>query len=116
VKLLADENIDASVVEALRADGHDVLYVAEMQRGIDDEQVLSLAQSTQSILLTEDKDFGFLVYRQRKVTGGVVLVRLPGVPNDAKADLVKQSIRNHAEKLSNAFSVISPGFMRIRTI
>jgi predicted nuclease of predicted toxin-antitoxin system len=116
LKLLADENIDASIVHALRADGHDVLYVVEMQPGVDDDQVLREAESTRSVLLTEDKDFGFLVYRQRKITSGVLLIRLAGLSNDAKAEIVRESVRKHSAKLENAFSVMSPGYMRIRTI
>jgi len=116
VNFLADENIDASVVDALRVARHTVLYIAEMSSGVDDEEVLRLATSTQSILLTEDKDFGILVYRLKKATGGVVLVRLAGLSSDAKAEIIATSISNHADKLAHAFTVISPGLVRIRIL
>jgi len=116
LNFLADENVDSSIVYVLRDEGHAVLYVAEMERGIDDERVIDLANSTRSILLTEDKDFGVLVYRQKKVTGGIVLIRLAALSSDAKAEIVKTSFRAHSAKLENAFSVVSPGFMRIRNL
>lgn len=43
MRLLADESVDAPVVAALRAAGHDVVFVLESYRSIPDEQVLALA-------------------------------------------------------------------------
>jgi hypothetical protein len=40
MKLLIDESVDRQIVERLRQDGHDVLYVAEMDPGISDDAVL----------------------------------------------------------------------------
>lgn len=40
MNFLADEGVDKQIVERLRRDGHDVLYVAEMEPGITDEIVL----------------------------------------------------------------------------
>ncbi len=77
MNLLADESVDGSIVERLRLDGHRVLYGAEMQRSVDDEVVFELANSEKAILITEDKDFGEIVYRLGRVALGVVLLRLP---------------------------------------
>ncbi|MDQ3298485.1 MAG: DUF5615 family PIN-like protein [Myxococcota bacterium] len=40
---IADENVDAPIVARLRADGGDVLSVAELEPGIDDGRVLAIA-------------------------------------------------------------------------
>lgn len=63
--LVADENVDAGIVSALRDASDAVTYVRESDPGIDDEQVLRLAESQGALLLTSDKDFGELVFRQR---------------------------------------------------
>ncbi len=39
MNLLADECCDALVVDGLRRDGHDVVYVKEIARGTDDNTV-----------------------------------------------------------------------------
>ena len=39
VKIVADENVDKEIVDRLRADGHDVLFIAEDDPGIDDQTV-----------------------------------------------------------------------------
>jgi hypothetical protein len=56
--LLADENVDAPIVAALRAGGHHVDYVRDLDPGVDDYTVLALANADNALLLTSDKDFG----------------------------------------------------------
>ena len=80
MKCVADENVDSAIETALRSAGHDVWYVAEEARGILDDEVLRRAADENALLLTSDKDFGDLVFRQGKSDSGVLLIRLAGVP------------------------------------
>ena len=114
MKFVADEDIDRPIVEHLRQRGHAVWYVAEMEPGIADETVLDLARQEGALLLTADKDFGELVFRQRRLTFGVILLRLEGLSLGKKAEIVGAGIQQHLEELTEKFTVISPGFMRIR--
>ena len=68
MNFLADENVDRQIVHRLRERGHVMLYVLEMDPGVSDDVVHNLANESQSLLLTADKDFGELVFRQRRVT------------------------------------------------
>ena len=45
MNLVADEGIDRPVVERLRQDGHQVVYVAELSPSIPDEEVLRHANT-----------------------------------------------------------------------
>ena len=65
--LVADENVDAPIVAALRGADHRVIYARELHPGIDDARVLEMANSHGALLLTSDKDFGELVFRQRSL-------------------------------------------------
>ncbi len=61
LRFLADESCDFTVVRALRSKGYDVLAVSEyMQRSVD-RDLIEQAHHENRILLTEDKDFGWLV-------------------------------------------------------
>ncbi len=62
MRFLADESCDFAVVRALRAAGHDVLAIAELTPRAEDDAVTDLAVREERLLLTEDKDFGRLVY------------------------------------------------------
>jgi predicted nuclease of predicted toxin-antitoxin system len=114
MNLLADESVDQPVVDRLREDGHEVFSIAEMEPSISDEAVLAIANQRGAVLLTADKDFGELVFRQGRVSAGVLLMRLAGLSPATKATMVSAVIREHTSELSHAFTVVSPGMIRIR--
>ena len=111
---MADESVDRQIVDRLRKGGHFLWYIAEMEPGIPDEAVFELANRENAVLLTADKDFGEIVFRQRRLTTGVVLVRLAGLPPMTKAHIVASTIEKHAAELPEAFAVITPSGVRIR--
>jgi predicted nuclease of predicted toxin-antitoxin system len=114
MNFLADEGVDFPVVQRLRSDGHEVLYVAEMDPGISDEKVLAVANERNTLLLTADKDFGELVYRLHRISAGVLLMRLAGLSPASKAELVSSVVRGHGGQLMYTFTVITPGMVRVR--
>ena len=116
MNLLADESIDKPIVDRLRQDGHSVLYIADFAPSIDDDTVLQRANQNSALLITADKDFGELVFRQGRIHVGVVLVRLANLPSQAKARIVSTVFARHRNELLNAFSVISPERVRIRPV
>ncbi len=110
---LADESCDFAVVRALRGAGHDALAVADVSPRADDEQVLELARQEQRILLTEDKDFGRLVYADQQATGGVILIRYPaGWRSPLPGDVV-QLVADRGNDLVGRFVVMRPGRYRL---
>jgi predicted nuclease of predicted toxin-antitoxin system len=115
MNLLADEGVDKQIVVRLREEGYSVSYVAEMAPGISDDIVLELANKEGSILLTADKDFGDLVFRLRRLSAGVVLIRLAGLAPTRKAAIVTSVISKHSQELAKAFTVITPTGVRIRS-
>jgi predicted nuclease of predicted toxin-antitoxin system len=114
MKILADEGVDKPIVDQLRQDGHSVAYISESDPGASDDTVLELANKNSAVLLTADKDFGELVYRLRRVSKGVILIRLSGLSTEAKTKIAATAIKEHADELENAFTVISPDSIRIR--
>ncbi|MBI3941592.1 MAG: DUF5615 family PIN-like protein [Chloroflexi bacterium] len=114
MKLVADESVDRQIIQRLRQDGHEVVYIAEIEPGISDEKVLEIANDTAAVLLTADKDFGELIYRQKLVSAGVLLLRLAGLPPLEKAETVSLAIDQHHSELLSSFAVISSRAIRIR--
>ncbi len=114
MNFFADESVDQPIISRLRADGHLIEAVSEMDPGIQDDEVLERATTQGSLLLTADKDFGELIYRQRLASMGIVLIRLSGLPAQVKANIVSKAIQYHADELWNAFSVIEHSQVRIR--
>src|SRR5579872_3690748 len=76
MKILADENIARDVVAWLRASGNDVLFAAEEHPGAADTNWANRAEQEQRVILTADKDFGELIFRDGLTSHGIVLLRL----------------------------------------
>ena len=116
MNFFVDESIDRQIVSSLRRDGHAVRYVAKMEPGISDDMVLDLANEEADVLLTADKDFGELVFRQGRLAPGIMLVRLAGLSPARKAEVVASAINQHSGELPGAFAVLTPRSFRIRRL
>lgn len=114
MNLVADESVDGQVVAALRVAGHEVVYIAELTPGIPDQDVLSQSLTHKALPITADKDFGELVFRQRLVHHGVLLLRLAGLPSAEKAALVPRFLESHGNQIQRGLAVASPDTVRIR--
>lgn len=113
LRFLADEGCDFAVVRALRAAGFDVLAVAEtMQRSVDSD-LMERAWRDQRILVTEDKDFGWLVFVAHADSAGVILIRYPGNARQSLAASIVDLVRSHGSQLSGAFVIMQPGQIRV---
>jgi len=102
MRFLADECCDAALVNALRQDGHDVVYAIESLRGATDDELLTCAFSERRFLLTEDKDFGELVYRFRRPACGIVLMRFDVADRALKIPRLRYLLSQEAGRLSGA--------------
>jgi predicted nuclease of predicted toxin-antitoxin system len=116
MNFLADESVDRPIVERLRQEGYHVSYIVELEPGMSDDAVLQLANKEAALLLTADKDFGEMVFRQRLHMHGVVLIRLAGVTPVRKAEIVALAVREHLTELPRSFAVIMPGIFRVRRV
>ncbi len=114
MNLVADEGIDRDIIKWLRKDGHSLWSVAEIMPSISDEEVLKISENQSALLLTSDKDFGELVFRQKLAYYGIVLIRLSGLSSNSKSDIVCSVFREHGKRMIKGFTVISPQNIRIR--
>lgn len=113
LKFLADESCDFAVVRALRAKGYDVLAVSETTSRSVDREVIEQSRREQRTLLTEDKDFGWLVFASHAESAGVILIRFPGNARAALAQTLERLVEEHSSEIANTFVVVQPGQIRI---
>lgn len=76
MKFLIDECTGPAVVKWLRGLNYDVFSVYDEARGLDDESIIEKANQEDYVLITNDKDFGELVFRMKKPHKGIILLRL----------------------------------------
>lgn len=113
MRFLADESCDFAAVRALRAAGHDITAVKDVLAGRPDEEVIQLALKESRVLLTEDKDFGQLVYASSMKSPGVIFIRFPASARQAMAKTVVGLVEKNADKIEGRFVVVQPGRIRI---
>ncbi len=113
MRLLADESLDFIIVRTLRAANHDVLAVSDILPRADDVDVMNLAVRKARIVLTEDKDFGQLVYAYGQKTLGVILLRYPRSARKQTSEDVLRLVEQYGDSLYGCFVVVQPGRIRI---
>ena len=113
LRFLADESCDFAIVRALREYGHDVFAVSEVMNRSDDRELIEQSHREKRILLTEDKDFGWLVYASHADSSGVILIRFPGNARRSLVESVRQVVEEQSARLNEAFVVVQPGHIRI---
>lgn len=116
MRWLADECVSAPLVQRLRDAGHDVGYMAEAGPGTLDADVLRRACDQDRVLLTEDKDFGDLVFRSRMAAPGVVLLRLAPENGPAKWLRLKAAIAEFGDRIPGRYIVIEARRFRSRPL
>ena len=114
MRFLADESVEALVVETLRGAGHDVVAVFDVSPGADDATVLSHAQAARRILVTNDKDFASLAFLQGQASSGIVLVRLGSIHSAAKAVRVLEVAQGLGTALEHVMTVVEAESVRRR--
>jgi len=113
MKVLANENLPRDAVEALRRDGHDVLWARTDMPGVPDPQIMARARAEGRVLLTFDKDFGELAFRSGLVAPcGIILFRLGSRSPSEAASAVLTVVRAR-EDWSGHFAVVEPGRVRL---
>jgi predicted nuclease of predicted toxin-antitoxin system len=116
LRWLADECIDAALVLQMRQSGHDVLYAAEMASGASDPMILGHARTELRLLLTEDKDFGDLVFRSGQAVPGIVLLRIEPQQAQIKWPRLAAAIAHFGEALRGRYVVVEPARFRSRPL
>ncbi len=87
--------------------------VGDVTSRSNDAELIAQAARERRVLITEDKDFGWLVYVSHADSAGVILIRFPGNARRALAPAVIQLVQEHGESLIRAFVVMQPGVIRI---
>lgn len=74
--ILADENISSSLIINLKNYNFKVLSIRDDYRGINDIDIIELAIKLNSLILTEDSDFGEWIFSHKQKSTGVLYLRL----------------------------------------
>lgn len=114
--ILADENIDDQITEAIRAIGIEVYSIAETHSGIEDEEIIKLSKNPPRIILTEDKDFGEWVFAHGVKDISVILLRYKFTDTERMIQVVTDLLNRKINDLAGKFTVVTVDKIRIRDL
>jgi predicted nuclease of predicted toxin-antitoxin system len=107
MRFLVDECTGPTVATWLREQGYEVYSVFETARGITDDEVLRIAADEGWILVTNDKDFGEMIFRERRTHRGVIFLRVSDERSANKIAVLKRLIENYSTRLPNQFVTVT---------
>ena len=107
MRFLVDECTGSKVAQWLRDENYEVFSVFDESRGMMDNEILAKAFSENWILITNDKDFGEMVFRERRNHHGVVFMRLEDERAANKIEVLRKLLEGYAEKLPEEFVVVT---------
>ncbi|MDX9956326.1 MAG: DUF5615 family PIN-like protein [Anaerolineae bacterium] len=114
MKFLVDHNVGRGVALALLVDGHDALFVGDVDLHMPDTAILAWAVSEQRILITQDHDFGALVYQSGQCHAGILLLRMGEARRAERIAVLRWILDNYAIELPQHFTIYENGRLRIR--
>lgn len=112
MRFLVDECTGPAVARWLSDQSHEVFSIYEEARGMADNDVLNKAYSEDWILITNDKDFGEKVYREKQPHHGVIFLRLQDERAAAKIDAIDKLLYQYEDQLVNTFVVVTEAQVR----
>ena len=113
MRFVVDAGVGASVEQLLRNLAHFVVAIRDIDPHLPDTEVLALARLHEAIVVTMDKDFGELVFREATLHHGVLLLRLEEATGPERAGIVRLILEQHGAELPGRFSVFQHDRLRI---
>lgn len=107
LKFLANVNIEKPITDFLTKNGFDVKLVTDIDKRMPDVNVCKIANNEQRVILTNDKDFGEIVYLQKMVSYGIILLRIQKQNSFEKITLLEKLLNNYSEKIINHFVIVT---------
>jgi predicted nuclease of predicted toxin-antitoxin system len=112
IKFVADVNIEKAIIDHLTENKYDVKWIPDYDCEILDEELLNLANTEKRILITNDKDFGELTFLQKRISTGIILLRIRGQKAQDKVKLLDKLLQKYSDKLPGHFVVITKNKIR----
>ena len=113
MRFLVDECTGSKVAHWLGEEGHEVFSVFDEARGLSDKQILEKAVAEDWLLVTNDKDFGEKIFREKIPHKGIILIRLDDERAEIKIKVLQRLLSTFGGSLKNQFIVVTEKSVRV---
>ncbi len=107
MRFLVDECTGPNAADWLSTQGYEVFSAHTQSRGASDEFLIRQAFSENWILITNDKDFGEKVYRERLPHRGVIFLRLEDERAANKIRVLEKLLAQYADQIADKYVVVT---------
>jgi len=114
--IVLDENIEAYWINLLRKHEHQIISIAESYPGISDREVMQIVEENKELLITEDKDFGELVFAYGFKNVSIIFLRYDQPEYHQIENAFLGCVKKYAASTINKFITISKTKIRVRGI
>ncbi|MCE9634101.1 MAG: DUF5615 family PIN-like protein [Planctomycetes bacterium] len=116
--LLLDQGVPRGAASLLRADGHEVVHVADVGHAASpDDVILAVARSTGRVVVTLDADFHALLAASGARSPSVIRIRIEGLRAREMVDVVREVILRCGSDLRSGAAVsVRPGRIGVRSL
>jgi predicted nuclease of predicted toxin-antitoxin system len=111
-----DENVETFWLELVKGKGYKIFSIKENHPGISDKEVLEIAKSLGGLLITEDKDFGELIFSYGIEGVSVLLMRYDQPQYELIEKSVLKCLEEHFNDPDTCFITITKNKIRTRRI
>lgn len=114
--IIFDENVDQFFIKQLKKKNYDFISIRELHPGISDNEVIEITKSYKGLLITEDKDFGELVFSHNISDCSVILLRYNKQDYEKISNNIIDVLEKYYQKPNHYFIAITKNKIRIRKI
>lgn len=112
--IVADESIDLAIVKELINRGYEVYSILLNNFGINDQNVLEIANEKAAFLITEDKDFGEIAFRFETKHFGILIKRINDLERIERPKYVCDLFEKYFDEMKGNFSVLNSKRLKIK--
>jgi len=92
--------------------GYDTIFVGDAMPTATDEEILDKAEKENRVLISDDKDFGELIFKLNRPSSGVILFRTLTTDPEKRFEMIKDIL----DKAKGKFIIVSESGNRIREL
>lgn len=113
MRFLVDECTGKKLCLLLEEKGHNMFFVGDIMPSAPDKEVIKKAADENRVLITDDKNFGEVVFKLGRPTKGVILLRIDPVPKK-RIEAITHLLKNY--RVRDRFIVLKEGAVRSRKV
>lgn len=112
-KFIVDECTGPAVAKWVSSQGYETISIYDSFRGKSDIDILAMATNSGFVIITNDKDFGEMIFKEKLNHNGIILLRLNNERAGNKIEVLKKLFSRSSLELSGNFTVVTENTIRI---